>query len=76
MTKGTLSYLPLELVWYRGEILRYTDDYLILIQGSECFLQIVNILKLFKEKGMGLKFACEMVRESSIQFLDIVILRA
>lgn len=31
----------------------------------------VDVLKVFKENGMGLKFTFEATKTSSIQFLDI-----
>lgn len=53
--------------------MRYVDDYLVFVEMDNCVRSRVNVLKMFNEKGRGLKFTFEVPKDGCIQFLDLKI---
>lgn len=53
------------------KVYRYVDDYIILVDRSNFTNNAINILKIFREKALGLEFTFEMPLQGALQFLDL-----
>lgn len=53
------------------KIFRYVDDYLVVTKKDNFMHQMINVVKCFKEKGLGLTFTGKSPVESKIQFLEL-----
>lgn len=53
---------------------RYVDDYMVFVEDCRCVNTRVDVLKVFKEMGYGLKFTCEVPNNGCIQFLDLCLM--
>ena len=55
------------------KIFRYVDDFLVFIDSSNFQNTLDEVLAVFSELGLGLRFTYETPKESQIQFLDILV---
>lgn len=65
--------LQKQLCGLATKIVRYVDDYLVFVNSDNFNGSVVNVLKLFKEQGLGLNFTFEMPQDNLIQYLDLQI---
>lgn len=63
--------LERELSGMVKKVYRYVDDYIVFVDKCSILRSIADILKVFKENGMGLKYTFEVMKENCIQFLDL-----
>ncbi|CAN8001935.1 unnamed protein product [Ixodes hexagonus] len=55
------------------KIFRYVDNFLVFIYSSNFQNTLDEVLAVFSELGLGLRFTYETPKESRIQFLDILV---
>lgn len=53
------------------KVFQFLDDYLVIYDKTECGCSAINILKVFRECGLGLKFTLEVAEHNELQFLDL-----
>lgn len=54
-------------------VFRYVDDYLVFVERRNFTCSMIDVLKLFKQRGWGLTFTSEVPRNDVLQFLDLSI---
>lgn len=53
------------------KVFRYVDDFLVFTEPCHLVRRVPDVMKIFKECGLGLNFTFELPKENQIQFLDL-----
>lgn len=55
------------------KVSQFVDDFLVISEKELQGCKVVNVLKLFREQGMGLKLTHEVARNNQFKFLDLTV---
>lgn len=50
---------------------RYVDDFVVLVQGCNFHQNVLDIVQVFRNCGLGLEFPYELPQDKQLQFLDV-----
>lgn len=52
-------------------VFKYVDDFLVFTEPCHVVRRVPDVMKIFKECGLGIKFTFELPKEKQIQSLDL-----